>query len=59
MADQLGRLLESDEKAKKYFDLLPYYTRNEVKKHADEIDSAASLKLFVETFTQDDSFRGA
>lgn len=59
MADQLRHLLESDEKAKEYFDGLPYYTRDEVKKHAEEIDSAASLKLFVETFTQDDSFRGA
>jgi hypothetical protein len=59
MADQLRHLLESDEQAKGYFDSLPYYTREEVKKHAGEIDSAASLKLFVETFTQDDSFRGA
>lgn len=59
MADQLEHLLKSDENAKKYFDALPYYTRNEVKKHADGIDSAASLKLFVETFTQNDSFRGA
>ncbi|MCI1965819.1 MAG: hypothetical protein LKJ17_06780 [Oscillospiraceae bacterium] len=59
MADQLGRLLESDKQAKEYFDALPYYTRDEVKKHAGEIESAASLKLFVETFTQNDSFRGA
>lgn len=59
MADPLRRLLESDEKAKEYYDGLPYYTKDEVKKHADEIDSAASLKLFVKTFTQNDSFRGA
>jgi len=59
MADPLRRLLESDEKAKEYYDGLPCYTRDEVKKHAEEIDSAASLKLFVETFTKDDSFRGA
>ncbi len=59
MADQLGCLLESDPQAKQYFDTLPPYTRDEVKKHAGEIDSAASLKLFVETFTANDSHRGA
>jgi hypothetical protein len=59
MADQLRRLLEADQNAKKYFESLPQYAREAVKKHADEIESAASMKLFAETFMSDDSFRGA
>lgn len=59
MADQLRRLLESDQNAKQYFESLPQYAREAVKKHADEIQSATSMKLFAETFMSDDSFRGA
>lgn len=59
MADQLRHLLELDAKAKEYYETLPQYAREAVEKHADEIDSAASMKLFAETFMEDDSYRGA
>lgn len=51
--------MELDAKAKEYYETLPQYAREAVEKHADEIDSAASMKLFAETFMEDDSYRGA
>lgn len=59
MADALSRLLESDPEARNYFSSLPQYAREAVKKHAGEIDGAKAMRLFAESFMQDDSYRGA
>lgn len=59
MPDSLERLLHSDAGAMEYFSGLPTYVREAVKKHGEEIDSAKAMKLFAESFMEDDSFRGA
>ncbi|OCN00260.1 MULTISPECIES: hypothetical protein [Caproicibacter] len=59
MADQLGRLLDSDPKAKEYFETLPQYAREAVRKHAEQIDGVKSMRLLAESYMKDDSYRGA
>lgn len=59
MIEEIHWLLESDSEAKKYYSTLPRYAREAVDKHASEIDSFRSMRLFAETFMQDDSYRGA
>lgn len=59
MTNELNPGLLSDKEAKQYYLTLPQYVKEAVKKHTDEIDSYQSLRLFAETFMEDDSHRGA
>ncbi len=59
MINDLNNLLETDAEAQQYFISLPKYAQEAVHKHGDKISTADGLHLFVETFMQDDSFRGA
>ena len=59
MTNDLNNLLQADSEAEQYFISLPKYAQEAVRKHADRISTADALHLFVETFMQDDSYRGA
>lgn len=58
MAD-LKDLLQSDTNARAYYESLPQYAREAVNKKAAEISTADALRLFADTFMQDDSYQGA
>ena len=59
MSNDLNTLLQMDAQAHQYFISLPKYAQEAVRLHTNEISNADALKLFAETFMQDDSYRGS
>lgn len=59
MQVDLNELLQSDSQALSYFESLPKYAQEAVRQHTAEITTADGLRLFAETFMQDDSYQGA
>jgi len=59
MSNDLNYFLQADPEAQKYYLSQPKYVQEAINKHVTEINNADALHLFVETFLQDDSYRGA
>ena len=47
-------LMESNEQARKYFELLPSYVQEEIENRADSINSYESMCHYAENLTQGD-----
>ena len=58
MGEKLDRLLENQE-AMNYFRRLPDYAQEAVMKHESQINDFDAMRLYAETFLEDDSYRGA
>ncbi|WP_312693066.1 hypothetical protein [Caproiciproducens sp.] len=59
MPQNLNDLLKSDPQAQRFFESLPKYAQEAVRRHTEEITTTDGLRLFTETFMQDDSYQGA
>jgi len=59
MLNGLDHLLQVNSEDRQYFFSLPKYAQQAAAEHAAEIDSSNALHLFVETFMEDDSYRGS
>lgn len=51
----LDALLQGDENAKKYFDSLPDYAREQIRSRSGSVNSFESLKDYAENVTRGDN----